>query len=75
VVLISSERNPVYVAGYAWKLRVHLLPFFGDKVLSEITPGLVQHRVRRDRKEGSTPSIPEAAIAGARKKRTTLELS
>ncbi|MFZ0495905.1 MAG: site-specific integrase [Methylocella sp.] len=36
------------MAGYEWKLRVHLLPFFGDKVLSEITPGLVQqYRVHR----------------------------
>ncbi|MGB6326625.1 MAG: hypothetical protein WBG11_12885 [Methylocella sp.] len=48
VVLIAGERNPVYVAGYEWKLRVHLLPFFGDKVLSEITSGLVQqYRVHR----------------------------
>ncbi len=40
------------------RLRVHLLPFFGDKALSEITPGLVQdyriHRVtsRKDKKTG-----------------------
>jgi hypothetical protein len=30
------------------RLRAHLLPFFGDKVLPEITPGLVQqYRVHR----------------------------
>jgi hypothetical protein len=39
LVLIAGERNPIYVEGYERKLRVHLLPFFGDKVLVEITPG------------------------------------
>jgi integrase len=48
VTLISGERNAKYVEGYAWKLRVHLIPFFGEKVLPEITPGLVQqYRVHR----------------------------
>jgi hypothetical protein len=60
VVLIQSERNPVYVAGYEWKLRVHLLPFLGDKVLSEITPGLVQqyrvHRAQAKTRRGTAPS-------------------
>ena len=48
LILIEGERSPVYVASYEWKLRAHLLPFFGNKVLSEITPGLVQqYRVQR----------------------------
>jgi integrase len=48
LILIEGERSPRYVATYEWKLRVHLLPFFGSKVLSEITPGLVQqYRVQR----------------------------
>ena len=30
------------------RLRVHLLPFFGDKVVTDITPGMVQdYRVHR----------------------------
>lgn len=37
-----GERNPDYVKGHGDRLRVHLLPFFGNKVLSDITPGLVQ---------------------------------
>ena len=55
-VITAGERSPKYVAGVQDRLRVHLLPFFGDKVLSEITPGLVQdyriHRAtsRRDKK-------------------------
>lgn len=47
-VITEGERSPEYVQQLRDKLRVHLLPFFGDKVLSEITPGLVQeYRVHR----------------------------
>ncbi|HTS17712.1 MAG TPA: site-specific integrase [Verrucomicrobiae bacterium] len=57
-VITAGERSPAYVKQFELKLRVHLLPFFGDKVLSEITPGLVQeyriHRAtpRKDPKTG-----------------------
>ncbi len=57
-VITAGERNAEYVEGFGIRLRVHLLPFFGDKVLSEITPGLVQeyriHRMtsRKDKKTG-----------------------
>lgn len=47
-VITQGERSPLYVKQKSEKLRVHLLPFFGDKVVSEITPGLVQaYRVHR----------------------------
>jgi hypothetical protein len=47
-VITQGERSPKYVAQKGEKLRVHLLPFFGDKAVSEITPGLVQqYRVHR----------------------------
>lgn len=55
LILVAPERNPEYMQNCEMRLRAHLLPFFGDKVLSEITPGLVQqyraHRmtVRRPR--------------------------
>jgi integrase len=46
--LTLGERNPEYVKGHSDRLRVHLYPFFGEKLLSEITPGLVQdYRVHR----------------------------
>jgi integrase len=57
-IITAGERSADYVASFALKLRVHLLPFFGDKLLSEITPGLVQeyriHRAtaRKDPKTG-----------------------
>jgi integrase len=48
VTLIEGERNANYVRGYRDKIRVHLDPFFGKKVLSEVTSGLVQeYRVHR----------------------------
>jgi integrase len=46
--LVAPERNPQYMENCEGKLRASLLPFFGDKVLSEITPGLAQdYRVHR----------------------------
>jgi integrase len=56
--ITAGERSPQYVRIIHGILRVHLLPFFGSKVLSEITPGLVQeyriHRMtsRVDKKTG-----------------------
>jgi len=46
--LTTGERNPDYVKGHGDRLRVHLLPFFGEKVVSDITPQTVQdYRVHR----------------------------
>jgi integrase len=56
--ITEGERHPSYVRNIRMSLRVHLLPFFGTKVLSEIMPGLVQeyrvHRMtsRKDKKTG-----------------------
>ena len=48
LALTAGERSPIYVKGHQDRLRVHLLPFFGKKALSEITPGLVQeYRIHR----------------------------
>ena len=57
-VITAGERSPQYVQSHSVRLRVHLLPFFGKKVLTEITPGLIQeyrlHRAtsRLDKKTG-----------------------
>jgi integrase len=46
--ITAGERNPYYVAQKEQHLRLHLLPFFGEKALSEITAGLIQsYRVHR----------------------------
>jgi len=57
-IITLGERNPEYAASHDMRLRVHLLPFFGEKVVADITPGLVQeyriHRMtsRKDKKTG-----------------------
>jgi integrase len=69
LTLVAPERNPHYMETCQMRLRTHLLPFFGDKVLSEITPGLVQqyraHRmtvrrqrpIKRELKPGEMPPL------------------
>ncbi len=47
-VIVEGERNADYVAQKDMVTRVHLMPFFGGKALSEITAGLIQdYRVHR----------------------------
>ena len=47
-VITEGQRHPGYVEGHTRRLNLHLLPFFGDKGLSEITPGVVQeYRIKR----------------------------
>ncbi len=46
--ITAGERNPRYLETIQSILRVHLLPFYGHKVVSDITPGLVQeYRIHR----------------------------
>ncbi|TAL00253.1 MAG: site-specific integrase [Rhodospirillaceae bacterium] len=55
--LVAGERNPEYVKGHSLKLRVHLLPFFGEMPVAEITDQTVQdYRVHRmtSRKDAKT---------------------
>ena len=65
-VITAGERNPLYLPMMKRLLRVHLLPFFGNRLVSEIMPGLVQeYRVHRmtsrvDRKTG-LPKRPARA--------------
>ncbi len=58
-VITDGQRSPKYVASQSDRLRVHLIPFFGSMVLSEITSGKVQdyrvHRVRTS-KTGQPPA-------------------
>jgi integrase len=57
--ITQGQRSPLYVQAHKDRVRVHLKPFFGDKVLSEITPGLVQeYRIHRNKnsKTGKPPA-------------------
>lgn len=47
-VITLGQRSPVYVDGHRRRLQVHLVPFFGEMVVTEITPGVVQdYRIHR----------------------------
>jgi integrase len=56
-VITQGQRNAHYVKRHGDRLRLHLLPFFGDMQLTEITAGTVQeYRVDRasSRRHGNT---------------------
>ena len=58
-VITQGQRSPEYVQSHKDRLRVHLRPFFGDKALSQITPGLAQdYRIHRSKtsRTGKPPS-------------------
>lgn len=47
-IMTQGQRSPIYVKGNERRLQLHLIPFFGDMGLSEITPGVVQeYRIHR----------------------------
>ena len=46
--ITKGRRSPKWVAGHEARLRLHLVPFFGETELTKITPGMVQdYRVHR----------------------------
>jgi integrase len=50
-VLTEGQRNADYVHNYRTNLDNHILPFLGNKVVSEITPGLIQeYKIHRHEK-------------------------
>ncbi|MDB5580662.1 MAG: integrase [Bradyrhizobium sp.] len=58
-VITLGQRSPIYVKGHKDRLKNHLVPFFGDTVLPDITPGMVQdyriHRMKNGRR-GKPPA-------------------
>lgn len=67
-VITQGERNKEYAESHAMRLRVHLLPFFGNRVVAEITPGLVQeYRVHR-----TTSRLDKKTGVPKRPSRTTM---
>jgi integrase len=61
VVITQGQRNPQYVKEHGRRLENHLLPFFGDMALSEITPGKVQeYRIHRQEKAMEMRGKPPA---------------
>jgi integrase len=78
-VITMGQRSPKYVKLHENILNVHLLPFFGPTILSDITPGKVQeYRVDRiqnpkfrkpptNRKSCPTDAVPARRPPPARK--------
>ena len=58
-IITEGQRSPRWVQGHEIRLRLHLLPFFGDMPISEITPGKVQ-QYRAHRISTSAPGKPPA---------------
>jgi integrase len=57
--LTAGQRNAKYVLTQKDRLRLYLVPFFGNRALTEITPGLVQeYRIERHKngRHGRPPS-------------------
>jgi integrase len=58
-IITEGQRSPQYVDNHMRRLQVHLVPFFGEMGLSEITPGVVQeyriHRLEKSMTERGKP--------------------
>ncbi len=46
-IITEGQRSPRWVEGHGIRLRLHLLPFFGDLGVSEVTPGKVSEPAHR----------------------------
>jgi site-specific recombinase XerD len=58
-VLTEGERNERWVQDHYRRLRIYLIPFFGDMPLSKIHAGIVQeYRISRLRPEDESARIP-----------------
>jgi integrase len=66
-VITLGERNAHYVAGKSRQLNLHLLPFFGDKPVTEVTAGLIQeYRVHRMTVRDDTEDVGKKGLRRAR---------
>ena len=54
--ITQDRRSPKWVQGHKDHIRLHLQPYFGDKVISEITSGVAQeyrvHRMTKPKLDG-----------------------
>lgn len=61
-IITEGERSASYVESHGLRLRVHLMPFFGDMVVTEINAGTVQqyraHRMTSRLDKDGNPKRP-----------------
>lgn len=60
-IITEGQRNPIYVKGHERRLRNYLIPFLGDKPLSEVTAGAItEYRIDRIEKSKEKWGKPPA---------------
>jgi hypothetical protein len=60
-VITEGQRSPRWVEGHAIRLRVHLIPFFGNLHISDVTAGKVQeYRVHRMTPSDKPPPLSKS---------------
>ena len=64
--ITHGRRSPKWVQGHKDRIRLHLQPFFGNKIVSEITSGAVQeYRVHRMTEPKVAPAPKDEQSGGA----------
>ena len=68
--IARGERHPRYIAQKAQQLRLHLLPFFGRKPITEVTAGLIQdyraHRLNPPTEEAKARRLADGKLKRVR---------
>jgi integrase len=60
-IITEGQRNAIYVKGHERRLRNYLIPFLGDKPLSEVTAGAItEYRIDRVEKSKAKRGKPPA---------------
>jgi integrase len=60
-IITEGQRNAQYVKGHSTRLRLHLIPFFGNMGLSQISPGQIQeYRIHRHEETVKAKGKPPA---------------
>ncbi|MGE0367172.1 MAG: tyrosine-type recombinase/integrase [Phycisphaerales bacterium] len=64
-VITQGHRSPQYVQSQRDRIRVHLLPYFGPMIASEITAGTVQeYRIHRNQNSKTGKPLSRSTIHG-----------
>ena len=66
--ITRGRRSPKWVQGHKDRIRLHLMPFFGDKTVGEITSGLAQeyrvHRMTEPERDDPAEDEPKKGAGG-----------
>ena len=79
-VLTQGQRSPLYIQRHEERVALYLVPFFGEKVVTEITSGMIQdYRIDRmtkggfDKRKEGEPTDPKKRVRnGKAPSRSTL---